>query len=331
MARLLRGRTVAIVLVGLAAVIGSLYLIPSDHYIFLPDRARAADPLVRIPGERKASGEAGIYMVDILVRRASLLERLLPGIEEGATLVPARVVNPSGETDEERREESLDQMSLSQRVAAAVALRSLGYEVEAIPRGAEVIDVTSGSPAEGKLEPEDVIVQVNGKRVTSLESLQMVMMDVRPGQTVPVVVDRGDRRTRIEVGTKENPMRQGRAVFGVAVQESVDIDLPVNVRIDAGQIGGPSAGLAFALEIVDGLGRDIDRGRTVVATGAIALDGTVVEIGGIKQKTIGANEAGADVFLVPDANAAEARRHADGLRIVPVSSFREALSALQTG
>ncbi len=108
--------------------------------------------------------------------------------------------------------------------------------------------------------------------------------------------------------------------------------LPVDVSINTGQIGGPSAGLAFTLDIIDELGpKDIDRGKTVVATGEIALDGSVHEIGGIKQKTLGAREAGADVFLVPDANAEGARRYADGLRIIPVSNVDEALHVLATG
>ncbi len=102
----------------------------------------------------------------------------------------------------------------------------------------------------------------------------------------------------------------------------------MDVSIDAGSIGGPSAGLAFALGIVDELGDDIDDGRTIVVTGELALDGTVIPIGGIKQKTIGAKEAGADVFIVPDANAEEARKYADGLEIVAVSTFDEAIDAL---
>jgi PDZ domain-containing protein len=103
----------------------------------------------------------------------------------------------------------------------------------------------------------------------------------------------------------------------------------VDVSIDAGSIGGPSAGLAFALGIVDELGEDdLTDGRTVVVTGELALDGTVIPIGGVKQKTIGAKEAGADLFIVPDANAEEARKYADGLEIVAVSNFDEALAAL---
>jgi PDZ domain-containing protein len=109
------------------------------------------------------------------------------------------------------------------------------------------------------------------------------------------------------------------------------LHLPVKIQINTGQIGGPSAGLAFALDIIDELGpTDIDHGERVVATGELALDGTVHEIGGIEQKTIGARDAGADVFLVPDANAQAARKYADGLRIVPVSDLDEALHTLAT-
>jgi PDZ domain-containing protein len=156
------------------------------------------------------------------------------------------------------------------------------------------------------------------------------MEEVEPGQEVQLVVDRGDTRKDITVGTRANPEDPKQAVFGVQIEQSADIELPVAVKIEAGNIGGPSAGLAFALDIVDELGRDLDRGKTVVATGAIRLDGQVDPIGGIQQKTIGARQAGADLFLVPDANAAEARRYADGLPIVAVSNFKEALSNLAT-
>jgi PDZ domain-containing protein len=103
------------------------------------------------------------------------------------------------------------------------------------------------------------------------------------------------------------------------------------VKIEAGSIGGPSAGLPFALDVMEELGRDVDRGHRVAATGELALDGSVNPVGGLKQKTIGARRAHVDVFLVPAGdNAAEDRRYANGLRIVPVKSFRQALSALAT-
>lgn len=320
-----------VVLAVVAAVAGALYVIPSDHYLVLPDRARPADPLVRVPGEKKKDDSAGgIYMVDVLVRKASILERIFPGIEEGSSLVPAEQVNPVGVSDEQRRESSLNEMSRSQQVAAAVALRSLGRKVEIKPNGVEVTLIRPGFPAEGKLEIGDVIVRADGSQIRTFEDLQKAMRKVEPGEDVQLVVDRGNTRKEVTVGTRANPEDPERAVFGVQIAPSADIELPVAVKIEAGNIGGPSAGLAFALDIVDELGRDLDHGKTVVATGAIQLDGKVDPIGGIEQKTIGARQAGADLFLVPDANAAEARRYADGLRIVAVSNFKEALAALAT-
>ena len=103
------------------------------------------------------------------------------------------------------------------------------------------------------------------------------------------------------------------------------------MQIDAGNVGGPSAGLAFALEVMEELGHRIDRGNRIAATGQIELDGTVSPIGGVKQKTFGAREAKADVFLVPAGdNAREARKYAHGLRIIAVKSFPQALRALAT-
>ena len=105
----------------------------------------------------------------------------------------------------------------------------------------------------------------------------------------------------------------------------------MKIKIDAGGVGGPSAGLAFALDILQELGRNVTHGHKVAATGEIALDGTVGPIGGVKQKTLGARKAGVDAFLVPAGeNAREARRYADGLRIIPVKNFPQALRALAT-
>jgi PDZ domain-containing protein len=122
-----------------------------------------------------------------------------------------------------------------------------------------------------------------------------------------------------------------RAVVGITLRPAVDIHLPVDVRIDAGDVGGPSAGLAFALGILQELGRNIVRGHKIAATGEILPDGSVGSIGGVKQKTIGARQAHVDAFLVPAGdNAQEAKRYAHGLRIIAVKNFPQALRALAT-
>jgi len=282
---------------------------------------------VRVPDEPRGGergGGAGVYMVDVLVRRANFLERVFPQIYDGARLVPEEQVNPEGLSESDRRQQSLQEMSTSQQVAIAVALRGLGHAVPS--RGAEVVAVQEGWPADGKLEPGDVIVAAKGEEVTSPEALRDVLRDHRPGEAVAITLRRDETTQELEVGTR-SAAGERRAVMGVIVQP--ELEFPVDVRIDAGDIGGPSAGLAFALDVVDELGSDVDGGRRIAVTGALELNGEVLPVGGIAQKTLGAREVDADVFLVPAENAREARRYAEDLRIVPVSSFREALSALQ--
>lgn len=326
-----RGLAAALlVLGGLAAV---LWFAPSDQYLLLPDKARLVEPLVEVPSEPangdEGEGKGGIFMVDILVRKANLLERLFPGLNDGATLVPARIFNPVGVSEQERRKSSNLDMTRSQQIAAAVALRSLGYLVDATPSGAEISLVVPGTPAaEAKLQPGDVIVEAEGQEVRTPEDLRSALETVAPGTQITVTIRRSGGLSEHTVGTIPAEDNQDRAVMGVIVQQAADIELPVKIKIDAGSIGGPSAGLAFALDIVDELGTDVDRGRLIVVTGALALDGQVEPIGGIKQKTIGAKNAGADLFVVPLGNAAEARVYADGLEIVPVATFEEALDDL---
>jgi Lon-like protease len=314
----------------LAIVAGVLFLVPSDHYLFLPDPARPVDPLVRVPGEEGDDGDGGIYMVDIFVRRASLFERLFPGVQDGATLHPEEAVNPTGVDERQRRQESLNEMSRSQQVAVAVALRSLGRRVRVERTGAEVGLVLPDKPADGELAIGDVVVEARGRPVDGPEELLEAIEPLRPGDAVELVVLRDGERRTVRLRTTAADDDADRAVVGIQVEQAAEFDFPIDIEIDARDIGGPSAGLAFALEIVDELGREVDDGRRIAVTGALALDGDVLAIGGIRQKTAGARAAGADVFVVPDENAAEARRHAEGLEIVAVSSFHEALTALQT-
>lgn len=307
-----------------------LWLVPSGSYIFLPDRAHPVDPLVRVQGGKKPKG-GGIYFVDIFVRKASLIERLWPGLHEGAEIVPKAALLAPGTSEEQRQTAALREMTRSQEIAAAVALRAAGYRVRANPIGALVEQVASDAPAAGKLQPTDVIVSAAGQRVQSPADLRRAIGSVRPGSPVRLAVRRGKEQAALTVDTIADPHDPTRAIIGIFVAPAASIKLPLKVKIDSGDIGGPSAGLAFALDLLERLGKDVDHGRRIAATGEINLDGSVGPVGGIPQKTIGVRNSGIRVFLVPAGdNAAEARRYADGMRIVPVKSFRQALRSLAT-
>jgi PDZ domain-containing protein len=316
----------------LLALVGvALWLLPSDSYIFLPDRAHPVQPLVTIAGRKPPHDTGGIYFVDVFVRKATWLERLFPSLREGATIVPAAAVVPPGTSEKERQREDQRSMSRSQDIAAAVALRAAGYKVRARPLGVLVDEVVTGAPAAGRLEPTDVILRVNGSRILTPANLRRAISRRPVGATFRIVVRRGASLQTVVVRSTTDPQVPGRPVIGVIVTEDARIELPLSVKIDAGSVGGPSAGLAFALDVLEQLGRDVDHGRRVAATGEIELDGTVQPIGGVRQKTIGVRQTGIRIFLVPAGeNAAEARRYADGVRIVPVKSFQQALRALAT-
>jgi PDZ domain-containing protein len=145
-------------------------------------------------------------------------------------------------------------------------------------------------------------------------------------------VRRGEETIEATVRTVLSSDEPRRTVIGILVDQDAKIELPFDVDIDLGRVGGPSAGLPFALEIARQLGRDVTHGCRIAATGALALDGTVIPIGGVKQKTIGARRADVDYFLVPvGENAEDAQENAKGLEIIPVESFQQALRKLATG
>jgi PDZ domain-containing protein len=323
------GRLLALGLV-LLAVFLALLVLPSNDYIFLPDKAHPVAPLVEVPGGHPPK-TGGIYYVDVIVRRAKLLEQLFPGLHEGADLYPASAINPPGVDDAQRQRIDLQDMANSQVVAAAVALEAAGKKVVSRPIGAKVEAVEPGKPAVGKLEPDDVITAVDGKRVRTPADVFVAMERHKAGDTVTFTVRRIARTFVERIRTVAAGGGSKRAIVGVLLEPALDIRLPIDVRIDAGGVGGPSAGLAFALDILQELGRNVVHGLKIAATGEILPNGAVGPIGGIKQKTIGAREAHVDAFLVPAGeNAADAKRYAHGLKIIPVESFPQALRALAT-
>ena len=325
------GRLIAAGLLLLGAVFAILWFAPSDTYIFLPDRAHPLAPLVTVRGEQPPKDGGGIYFVDVIQQKATLLERLFPSIRDGSTLVPAGDLNPPGFGQRQRMLQDARLMSRSQQIAAALALRELGYKVIARPSGVMISAVFGDTPAAGKLLPTDVVVAVDGRPVRTPRDLRRLIGRHRPGESVRLTVRGGSSLRRLVVGTIPDRQDPTRPIIGVIVDQAAQIRLPVPVRINTGNVGGPSAGLAFALDLMEELGRDVDRGYRVAATGELELDGRVDQVGGLKQKTIGARRTKVDVFLVPAGeNAREARRYAGGVRIVPVHSFRQALRALST-
>jgi Lon-like protease len=325
----LRYLAVLLVVVGLVAVV--LWSWPTDAYVFSPDRARPLAEHVQVPGAHPVGG-GDVYYVDAFIGKASILERILPFTRpDGSSLVPAERYLPRGISDRQHEHQVVEEMQRSTEIAPTVALRALGHDVRAIATGIAVIGVIGGTPASGSLQEGDVIVAVDGAQVRTPDQLRAAIGKRTPGDRVRLTLRRGESTLRIRLRTIADPQRPTRPIVGIQVDQAAKIKLPLKIRIDLGRVGGPSAGLPFALEIARMLGRNVTHGCRVAATGELALDGSVLPVGAVKQKTIGARKTGVDVFLVPAGdNAATARSNAGGLRVEPVETFQQALRILAT-
>jgi len=317
--------------VALGVAIVVLLTSSSNEYLLVPDKAHPLADIVRVPGGKPSDMRGGIYYVDLLERKASFLERMFPSLREGATVVQHDELTPPGVTDRQRLEADRLDMRLSQQVASAVALRALGYDVRIRENGVRVALVYAQTHAAGKLRPDDVIVAADHKPVRSTLDLHEIIAHHKVGDVVPVTFIRDGTRRTADITTSADPFDDTRAVIGFQPQPALNVHVPFQIKFDLGDVGGPSAGLAFALQILEERGRDVDHGYKVAATGVIAPDGSIGPIGGVKQKVIGARQAHVDVFLLPAGdNYREARKYAHGLRIVPVKTFQQALRALAT-
>ncbi len=316
----------------LAAVLAAAAILPSDDYLFISNEAQPVAGKVQVAGGAEPDNGGAIYFVDVSLRRARWLERLVPFLRpDGASLVPQHAVTAPGESFAERRVQARNEMSRSEEVAAAVALRAAGLDVGTKSRGVLVEGVAIDVPAAKVLASGDVIVAVDGRPVRTVKALLAELHGLDPGASVRLRLRRDGQILTRTVETVAAPDDPDRAIVGIQVSQDAKIVLPRKVTIDLGDVGGPSAGLPFALQVYQELGADVDRGLRVAATGEIELDGSVAPVGGVKQKTFGVRKAGADVFLVPAGeNAATARRYAGGLRVIAVESFRQALHALKT-
>jgi PDZ domain-containing protein len=241
-------------------------------------------------------------------------------------VVPQEELFIPGQTQQQVVQQDTQQMTSSQQTATAAALCVLGIKFQVVDT---VAVVAKGLPADGVLRRGDVITAVDGKPVTCKASAASLIRARSPGDPVTLTIARtvGGHRVIRRFHLKTASV-QGTPVVGVRVAESYVF--PFNVRIRVGDIGGPSAGLMFALGIVDKLTPgNLTSGRFVAGTGEISADGSVGAIGGIQQKMAGARQAGATLFLTPAANCPDtAGAVPAGMRLVKVRNLAGAVSAL---
>lgn len=283
--------------------------------------------IVQLTGRPEDETDGHLNLTTVSVRdRLDLLAAMRGWLDPERAVVPREEIFPPGQTEQQTDEKNTRDFVVSQNSAELAALAYLDLTKVA------VTSVESGSPSYGKLAAKDVITVVQGQRVGDIVDLGKVLRETRPGTTVTVAYERGGRAGTTQVTTAEGTDESGgtRAVLGVGVTLQSTAPFKVKIALDD-RIGGPSAGLMFALGILEKVGpEDLTGGRFVAGTGQIDVSGRVGPIGGIALKLIAAREKGATVFLVPAGNCAEAtRRPPAGLQLVKVESLGGAVDALE--
>ncbi|TIC84172.1 PDZ domain-containing protein [Nocardioides sp. GY 10127] len=285
--------------------------------------------IITVDGAKAYHDDDGqLRMVTVSVsasdRKVSLPELLYAWFDPSQAVYPYDYVHPSTTSAEEEEQEGSVQMVTSQDVAVAVALKELGYTV---PSALQVAYVEKGTPAAGKLKAHDVLLRIDGEKITGAKMLVKRIRATDEGDSVTLLVERDGVRKSVTVTPEEND-----GVQYVGFVPAVGYVFPVQVSIDIdSSIGGPSAGLMFSLGVYDTLTKEsLTGGHTIAGTGTISADGTVGQIGGIQQKIAGAERDGAELFLVPADNCAEALEVDDGSpELVRVDDFASALKSVK--
>jgi Lon-like protease len=310
----------------LTAVIGVSARFVSLPYDSLgPGTARAVNGVVSVKGHPSYPPRGQLLYTTVSVReRVNPYEALAGWLDPDVDVIPEQKVR--GDTPADVfRQQNIEAMADSKTTAELLALRHLGYPD--LGDGAVLVSVDPAMPAAPLLRPGDVIVEVDGRPVTTSDEAGDAIRAHKPGDVVRLrLLREGSEPLDLDAPLGEGD--GGRALLGV--QLTTKVKLPFEITIDSGKVTGPSAGLAYALELLDVLTPgELTGGVPVAVTGDLRADGTVGPIGGVAQKAVTVRRAGVKVFLVPHENVAEAVAHGDGkLDVRGVASFDDALRIL---
>jgi PDZ domain-containing protein len=309
----------------------ALSTIQTPYQILLPGPVTDVQRVIH-PYPKPITG--ALYLTTIYSDPANTVElaaiSLYAKFHDDVGIVPREESRPRNVPEPEYQRMLGRMMDESKVAAKVVALRELGYEVQVTGQGAQVQEVAENSAATGILQRGDVVVAADGQPVTTSSDLVALIQAHKPGETVRLRLRRDNAERDVSFSLGESPDEPGRARAGLVVLTHLyDYRLPKELDLETRDIGGPSAGLMFALGIYNAFSEtDITRGLKIAGTGTINTDGRIGAVGGVKYKAMSVQRARADVFLVPQDNFDEARANAGRVKVVPIRTFRDALDAL---
>jgi Lon-like protease len=331
---------VLLVVLVVAVVVSSR--IDLNYYALQPGVAQPVQQFITVPADKGHPVTHPVLLTDVSIGRVTALSYLLFKLQSNTTLEPLAAITGGTPPSEYGAQGTLE-MSQAEAGAKAAALNRLGYTVTATAAGAVVYATYAGTPAYGLLNVGDVITAVDGTPTLNASSLLAALKGHHSGQTITLTVSAGGtaapkpvmvtlKTTRIDTGAtnKDGSPATTTVDLGIQTEDQVNYTYPFPVTIKVANIGGPSAGLAMTLGVIDELtGGSLTGGKTVAATGTIAADGTVGPVGGVPQKTVAVENAGATIFLVPPAEYQDAKsKQRPGLQIYAVSNLNQALAVL---
>lgn len=334
----LRPRTVVwlVIAVVLVLVVAALNLIHVPVAILRPGPAQntlgtvGGKPVISISGHPTypTSGSLDFTTVSLAggpQYPVSVWEWATAHLNSNAQIVPADEYFPKNVTSKQVQQQDSADMADSQQTAQVLALRTAGIQV---PETVSVGTVSPGSPAAKFLKVSDVVRSINGTALTRLATARSVLDKVPAGSTVTLQVSRAGTPMTLQVKTEKNTQGSGSLLGFYPVP---NYTLPFKVDVNAGDVGGPSAGNMFTLAIYDKLTPgSLTGGKRFAGTGTIAEDGTVGPIGGIRQKMVGARDSGAKYFLAPASDCSEAHGHIPSdLTVIKIATFAQAVASVQ--
>ncbi len=326
----------------LILVFVNFYQLP--YYFSIPGDAKVLSEVIEV--EEGNEYEGSLSLTTVRMGKANTVNYIWSLLSNERDIIPENLVRPEGETDEEYHHRQLMMMSSSQDVSVLVAYNAAGKEAYFENYGVLVTSFVDGMDAKGKLEVGDRIIEVNDEETLTAEALLDVLSIVTIGDEVDLVAERDEETLEVTINVEPFPEELDptgeRGGIGIA-QPITDRELikSPEVTINTAEIGGPSAGLMFALEIYNQLvEEDITKGHHIAGTGSLSEEGLVGRIGGVKQKIIASDKAGASVFFAPNEEGVEGSNYEvametaasidTDMEVVAVDTFEEALAYLET-
>ncbi|KFN04426.1 PDZ domain-containing protein [Bacillus clarus] len=332
-----RFRFVYAILIGMILAMLLVY-VRLPYYVTKPGMAAKLAPYVQVDGGTKESGD--FMLVTVSMGPANVVDLITAQFNKYNHISKAEEILQRGESDEEYQFRQEYAMKDSQNAAIYNAYKRANRSVSFQNKGVLVAGIAKNMPSEGKLKLGDVIVAVDGHTFEKADQFVEYMKGKKEGDAVSIEYMRGGKHLKETLNVKQIPDGKGRVGIGVSIVTERDLVVDPKVKIDSHEIGGPSAGLMFTLEIYNQLVMDdLTKGREIAGTGTINENGEVGPIGGIQQKVVAASDAGAEIFFAPNEKGAKKSNYKDALeavkdiktkmKIVPVDTLDDALAYLE--